>query len=271
MAYLHHYCKPDSTVEQTRLQQRAHSYQIVNNELYKISISCPLLLCVSKAEGREILLKVHVGVCGGHIRARALATKTLHQGFYWPAMIDDAAKLVSTSEACQKFSRKMKAPAQPVQLIAPSWPLFKWGIDIVKKLTPAQGNYTFAVVVVEYFTKWIEVKPLTNVSSASIKKLFWQNIICWYDVPRHIIVDNTKYFGNATFKEFCHQIGTKVAFALVYHPQSNGVVERANSLIFEAMKILKGEKKGKWAEVMPTQFGATTLQFAEQRISHLFG
>jgi hypothetical protein len=39
----------------------------------------------------------------------------------------------------------------------------------------------------------------------------------------------------------------------VYHPQSNGIVERAIALIFEAIKkILEGEKKGKWAEVMPT-------------------
>jgi hypothetical protein len=60
---------------------------------------------------------------------------------------------------------KDEAPAQPVQLITPSWPLQMWSIDIVKKLTPA-GNYTFAVVAVEYFTKWIEVKPLT-------KKFFW--------------------------------------------------------------------------------------------------
>jgi hypothetical protein len=44
----------------------------------------------------------------------------------------------------------------------------------------------------------------------------------------------------------------KVAFMSVYHPQSNGSVERANALIFEAIKkILKGEKKGKWVEVMP--------------------
>jgi hypothetical protein len=42
-----------------------------------------------------------------------------------------------------------------------------------------------------------------------------------------------------------------VSFASVYHPQSSGAVERANTLIFEAVKeILKGEKKGKWAEVM---------------------
>jgi IS30 family transposase len=107
-------------------------------------------------------------------------------------------------------------------------------------------------VAVKYFTKWVEAKPLTNVSSTSIKKFFWQNIICCYAVPRHITVDNTKYFDNAMFKDFYHQIGTKVAFALVYHPQTNGAVERANDIIFEAIKkILEGEKKGKWAEVMP--------------------
>jgi hypothetical protein len=44
----------------------------------------------------------------------------------------------------------------------------------------------------------------------------------------------------------------KVSFASVYHPQSNGAVERANALIFEAIKkILEGKKMGKWAEVMP--------------------
>jgi hypothetical protein len=82
MAYLHHYYEPDSAIEQTRIQQRAQSYQIVNNNLYKISVVGPLLRCVSKAEAQQILSEIHAGVCGGHIRARALAAKTLHQGFY---------------------------------------------------------------------------------------------------------------------------------------------------------------------------------------------
>jgi hypothetical protein len=120
-------------------------------------------------------------------------------------------------------------------------------------LTLEQRNYTFIVVAVEYFTKWIEAKPLTNVSSASIKKFFSQSIICRYGAPKHITIDNAKYFDNAMFKEFYRQIGMKVTLASVYHPQSNGAVERANSQIFESMKkILEGEKKGKWVEVMPT-------------------
>jgi hypothetical protein len=87
-------------------------------------------------------------------------------------MIDDATKLVSTYEACLKFSHCFKAPAQPSQLIAPSWPLQRWGIDIVGKLTPTQGNYTFTIITVEYFTKWVEAKPVMNTTSTTIQKFF---------------------------------------------------------------------------------------------------
>jgi hypothetical protein len=173
MAHLCHYYEPDSTVEHTRMQQRARSYQIVDNDLYKTSTSGPLLQCINKTEGQDILSVIHIGTCGGHISTRAIAAKVLRQGFYWPIVIDDATKLVSTCEACQKFSHKTKALVQPVHPIAPSWPLQRLGIDIVGKLTLAQSNYTLTIVAVEYFTKWVEVKPLTNVTSASIKKFFW--------------------------------------------------------------------------------------------------
>jgi hypothetical protein len=85
-------------------------------------------------------------------------------------MIDDATKLVATCEACQKFSHHSKARTQPSQLIAPTWPLQRWGINIMGKLTPVQGNYTFAIVVMEYFMKWVEVKSVTNITSTTIKK-----------------------------------------------------------------------------------------------------
>jgi hypothetical protein len=107
--YLSYYYEPDSIVDQTIMQQRAQSYQIVDNDLYKISVSGPLLQCVSKDEGKQILSEVYARVCGGHIGARALATKILRQDFYWAPVNDDAVKLVSTCQACQKFSRKTKA------------------------------------------------------------------------------------------------------------------------------------------------------------------
>jgi hypothetical protein len=40
-------------------------------------------------------------------------------------------------------------------------------------LTTTQGNYKYVVVTVEYFTKWIEVKPLVNIAAAGLKRFFW--------------------------------------------------------------------------------------------------
>jgi hypothetical protein len=116
------------------------------------------------------------------------------------------------------------------------WPLQRWGIDIVGPLTTAQGNYKYAVVAVEYFIKWIEVNPLVNIAAAGLRRFFWQNIICRFGVPRKITVDNVKQFDCHIFKDFCHQMGVEAAFASVYHPQSNRAVEKANTLIFSAIK-----------------------------------
>jgi hypothetical protein len=63
---------------------------------------------------------------------------------------------------------------------------------IVGPLPTTQGNYKYAMVTTEYFIKWIEVKPLVNIASTSLKKFFWQNIIYWFRVPREITVDNAK-------------------------------------------------------------------------------
>jgi len=97
----------------------------------------------------------------------------------------------------------------------------------VGPLPTAQGNYKYATVAVEYFTMWIKAKPLINITSETIKKFFWQNIICRFGVPREIIVDNGKQFDSQLFREFCYSVGTKVIFASVYHPQSSAASKSA--------------------------------------------
>jgi hypothetical protein len=173
---------------------------------------------LSTDEDKELLAWIHAGVCGGNIGARVLAAKVFRHGFYWPSIIDDAAKLVKTCQACQKFLPNTQAPSQPTQLITPSWLLQRWGIDIVGPLTTAQGNYKFVVVVVEYFTKWVEAKPLVNIAAADQKRFFWQNIICRFGVPREITVDNAKQFDYHLFKDFCYQMGVEAPLRIRVSP-----------------------------------------------------
>src|SRR5688572_10206802 len=109
-------------------------------------------------------------------------------------------------------------------------------MDLVGPLQIAQGNCKFMVVAVGYFTKWmeakplanitskwIEAKPLANITSSLVQKFFWQNVICRFGVPREMTMDNGKQFYSNGFRDFYASIGTKVKFASVYHPQSNGL------------------------------------------------
>jgi hypothetical protein len=119
-------------------------------------------------------------------------------------------------------------------------------MDIVGPLPTAQGNFKFAVVAVEYFTKWIEARPIATITSANIRKFFWQQIICRFGMPKELTVDNGKQFDCKDFREYYRSIGTKLRFVSVYHPQSNWAVERANGQIFSAIeKCLFKQKKGK--------------------------
>jgi transposase InsO family protein len=113
----------------------------------------------------------------------------------------------------------------------------------------AQGNLKYVVVAVEYFSKWIEAKPLATITSARVQKLFWQNIVCRFGVPKAITVDNGTQFDAETFKDFCDRIGTKIHFASVRHPESNGLVERANGIIMTGMmKLIFNQPRGKWLD-----------------------
>jgi hypothetical protein len=116
-------------------------------------------------------------------------------------------------------------------------------------LPPAQGNLKYVIVAVEYFSKWIEAKPLATITSVTIQKFFGQNIVCRFGVSKEITVDNGMQFEAEAFKDFCDQIGTKIHFASVRHPESNGLVERANgSIMTGTMKLIFNQPRGKWPD-----------------------
>ena len=62
-----------------------------------------------------------------------------------------------------------------------------------------------------------------------------------------------KQFNCTKFRNFCSELGIKLAFTSVNHPKSNEAVERANGLIFNAVsKSLFDSPKGKWAQELIT-------------------
>jgi ribonuclease HI len=181
--FLQGYYHPSDVNEAKRLKHRSRDFVLIGGQLYKKGVSQPMLKCFTETEGIQILREVHNGTCGSHLGPTALAAKVICQGFYWPAIICVVNRVTRSCEACQKFSPCSGNPSQFTKLIAHTWPLQCWGLDIVGPLPMAQGNLKFTFVVVEYFTKWIEARAVSIITSKTVQKFFWQNIVCRFGVP----------------------------------------------------------------------------------------
>jgi transposase InsO family protein len=65
---------------------------------------------------------------------------------------------------------------------------------------------------------------------------FFTDIIYRFGVPNSIITDNGSQFTGRKFLELCDKFHIHVDWAAVAHPQTNGQVERANSMILQGLK-----------------------------------
>jgi hypothetical protein len=72
----------DDEVYIKRLQARTRPYVIIEGELFKQGVCSPLLKCLSRAEGQELMREIHSRICGAHIGSLPLLGKVLKQGFY---------------------------------------------------------------------------------------------------------------------------------------------------------------------------------------------
>jgi ribonuclease HI len=162
ISFLQGNCLSDDEAYNKRMEARTRPYVIIEGELYKHGVCSPLIKCLSRAGGIELMKEIHAGLCGSHIGSRPLLGKVFRQGFYWSKAALDAAELI------QKCARDQKQPSFLTQLIQSTWPLQRWGLDLLGPLPPAQGNLKYVVVAVEYFSKWIEAKPLAIITSVTI-------------------------------------------------------------------------------------------------------
>ena len=110
----------DDEVYIKRMQARTRPYMITEGELYKQGVCSPLLKCLSRTEGQELMKEIHAWVCGAHIGSKPLLGKVFRQGFYLPKAASDAADLVQKCENCQKSARDQKQPSSLTQLIQPT-------------------------------------------------------------------------------------------------------------------------------------------------------
>ncbi|GKB76977.1 reverse transcriptase domain-containing protein [Tanacetum coccineum] len=233
------------------IRRKSWRFAVINGILYKKSFLGPWLRCVGPLQANYVLREIHEGSCSMHAGTRSVVAKALRTGYYWPTMHRDARALIRACQDCQVHKPIPRNPQQKLTPITSPWPFYKWGIDIAGPFPEGPGKVKFLIVAMDYFTKWIEAKPVATITGNQIKKFVWDNIVCRFGLPGEIISDNGKQFRDDPFKDWCEKLCINQHFASVKHPQTNGLVERANRSLGEGIKARLEARSKNWMEELP--------------------
>src|SRR4051812_19342974 len=118
----------------------------------------------------------------------------------------------------------------------------------------ARNGMTHLLVAIDKFTKRIEARPIKKLDGPTAVQ-FIAYIVCRYGVPNSIITDNGTNFAKGVLARYASEYSIRLDVASIAHPQSNGQVERANSLILSGIRPRLVEPleraPGAWIEELP--------------------
>ena len=117
----------------------------------------------------------------------------------------------------------------PEKVMVSPWPFAMWGINIIGSLPISKGGARYAIVAVDYFTKWAEAEPLATITTKKVINFVVRKLICRFGLPQTIITDNGTQFES--FKDFCQKYHINKRFSAVAHPKANGQVEAVNKIL----------------------------------------
>nr|XP_026484830.1 uncharacterized protein K02A2.6-like [Vanessa tameamea] len=177
----------------------------------------------------------HPGVVAMKLRLRAKV--------WWPKYDKDVENLVRSCKGCTLVS----APNPPNPLKRRELPTQSW-IDIAIDLLGPLPSGDYLLVVIDYFSRYKEIKSCRDVSSKEMIRLL-KDIFSRLGHPVTITSDNGKQFVSGEFKAYCQENDIKLFNSIPYWPQQNGEVERQNRDIIKRLKICQVERKN-WKEAL---------------------
>ncbi|XP_064485943.1 uncharacterized protein K02A2.6-like [Ornithodoros turicata] len=148
---------------------------------------------------------------------------------WWPGLDRDVVEAVRGCQICQEQQH------MPKRTEMTSWPFPEkpWSRLHVDFGRPFKGRFFF--VVVDAFSKWVEVLPVTSPSStATIACL--RDIFATHGIPDLIVSDKGAAFVSSEYRKFLKRNNIKQLQIPPYHPASNGAADRVVQTVKSKLK-----------------------------------
>ncbi|MQL91082.1 hypothetical protein Taro_023688, partial [Colocasia esculenta] len=111
MAYLLRSELPSNQGEARKIRLRSQRFTLLEHQMYRRSLTRPLLRYLSPTEAASATEEVREGLCGSHLGGRTLARSIIRAGFWWPSLQKDYMSFFRRCPECQKFGQLIKKPA----------------------------------------------------------------------------------------------------------------------------------------------------------------
>ena len=170
----------------------------------------------------------------------------LTRHFWWPKCGKDIYQYVTSCDTCQRLGKGCKpkqAPLIPLPVI--SEPFEKIAIDIVGPLpTTAAGN-CFILTIIDLGSLYPEAIPLPSHTAADVATALSQ-VFSRFSFPEVILPDQAPDFMSQLMQVFLHDLNITQVRCSVYHPQSNGTLERFHRTLKSMIRALVDKYETDW-------------------------
>ena len=118
-------------------------------------------------------------------------------------------------------------------------------MDLIRPFHWSTRGYRFVLVLVDYATRYPEAVPLCTISAKSVAQALFQ-VISRVGIPKEILTDQGTPFMSWTLGELYGLLGIKSIRTSVYHPQTDGLVERLNKTLKSMIRKFVHKDSRNW-------------------------
>ncbi len=186
-------------------------------------------------------------------RGIAKTIDLVSRNWYWKNMNLDIKSYVSTCLPCQQNKTSTQSPLGLLHPIES--PDIRWHtvtMDLIISLPKSKSGNDAIVVFVDKFSKMVHYVPtVTAIDAPSLATLMINNVIKLHGIPIQIISDRDPRFTSSFWKSLWNQLGTKLKMSTAYHPQTDGLTERNNRTLEEALRNYTNYHQNNWDTLLP--------------------
>ncbi|XP_026116332.1 uncharacterized protein LOC113094960 [Carassius auratus] len=221
-----------------------------------------LLYCVAQHRGEEKLLLVvprtktetvielaHSHPMSGHLGV-VNTTQRIRDRFHWPGLEAEVKRFCQSCPTCQRTSPRQPPPSPLVPLPIIEVPFSRIGMDLVGPLPKSARGHEHILVILDYATRYPEAVPLRKATSKAIARELFM-LFSRVGIPQEILTDQGTPFMSQLMAELCQLLKVKQLRTSVYHPQTDGLVERFNQTLKQMLRRVVAEDGRDWDLMLP--------------------